>query len=225
MEKDNMGCCNMLIWDFILIMIVSCTLIPNTVHLVFRIIIGLVITVLFSLILQLPVLGIILNIAVGLFWVYFFWEIMGLKNVGFIRNDLIWNWTVKIILGLVCVGLHIASNAEMGMVSERPSFSGRKKFKSKEWTAASDFSWFTDDAAKEYQKEENKKEDKREKNNYGENFDSGSFNPFAGCMTKDSIMKRYKSLSKNFHPDMEDGDTEQMQILNALCQEKLKEFE
>lgn len=44
---------------------------------------------------------------------------------------------------------------------------------------------------------------------------SGSFNFFAGCTTRESADKKYKSLVKLYHPDNMDGDTAALQEINA----------
>ena len=49
-------------------------------------------------------------------------------------------------------------------------------------------------------------------NSQAEKNDSISF--FKGCDTLEKLNKRYKSLAKAYHPDMEAGDTEMMQIIN-----------
>lgn len=37
-----------------------------------------------------------------------------------------------------------------------------------------------------------------------------SFIPFSGCNDVASLKKRYKELSKSFHPDMQGGDNQSM---------------
>lgn len=49
-----------------------------------------------------------------------------------------------------------------------------------------------------------------------------SFDPFLGCDTLEKLTKRYRNLAKTFHPDVEDGDTEGMQLLNERYDELKK---
>lgn len=47
---------------------------------------------------------------------------------------------------------------------------------------------------------------------------------FAGCNTKESLSKRYKTLMKTFHPDNEDGDTEMTQKIQITYEKLLQEY-
>lgn len=58
---------------------------------------------------------------------------------------------------------------------------------------------------------------KTEKNNT-------NFNPFAGCHDLESLKRRYKNLCKAFHPDMDEGDTNSMQFINAEYERLLKQY-
>ena len=44
---------------------------------------------------------------------------------------------------------------------------------------------------------------------------SGTFDFFAGCNSRDSVDKKYKSLVKLYHPDNMDGDTAALQEINV----------
>jgi len=61
---------------------------------------------------------------------------------------------------------------------------------------------------------------------HNENVGSGNsgFSLFAGCDTVEKLKKRYKELSKNYHPDTDSGDKEAMQIINSEYDRLLEEF-
>lgn len=50
------------------------------------------------------------------------------------------------------------------------------------------------------------------------------FNPFAGCTDEESLKKRYRDLSKSFHPDMNSGDNESMQFINSEYERLLEKY-
>lgn len=215
MENKELGCCNMLIWDFLVFILFSCIFIPDTVHIVFRVIIGLVAGSIFMLLCSIPVLGAILNIAAGLFWAFSIWLILNIGEWGFVKGDAVWEWTIKILLGFICIGLHCASMLNTDPPRQKNSFSSEYKYAENGWT---DDAGTTQDTAEENFHEENE-------STFHKNDSNDTLNPFAGCKTKASVTRRYRNLSKNFHPDMEDGDMEQMQLLNSLYERKLKEFD
>ena len=53
---------------------------------------------------------------------------------------------------------------------------------------------------------------------------SGSFDFFAGCTSRESVDKKYKSLVKLYHPDNMDGDTAALQEINAQYSTAKKRF-
>lgn len=57
-----------------------------------------------------------------------------------------------------------------------------------------------------------------------ENAPASAFNFFAGCSSKDSVEKKYKSLVKLYHPDNMDGDTKAIQEINVQYSEAKKRF-
>lgn len=54
---------------------------------------------------------------------------------------------------------------------------------------------------------------------------NNSISFFKGCDTLEKLNKRYKSLAKAYHPDMEAGDTEMMQIINSEYERLKSELE
>ena len=53
---------------------------------------------------------------------------------------------------------------------------------------------------------------------------SSSFDFFAGCTTKESVDKKYKSLVKLYHPDNMDGDTAALQEINIQYDKAKRRF-
>ena len=90
MKKENTGCCSMIIWDIVLVIALACTLLPNSIHIVFRILIGFVVGLLFVAIFRVPYLGKIFSIATGMFWALLVWEIFGISSWSFVASDPVW---------------------------------------------------------------------------------------------------------------------------------------
>lgn len=76
---------------------------------------------------------------------------------------------------------------------------------------------------------------KKERNNYNHKSDhhnnddktghsNKGFDLFVGCNDVESLKKRYRELSKAYHPDLANGDTESMKYINAMYEKKLSEF-
>ena len=53
---------------------------------------------------------------------------------------------------------------------------------------------------------------------------AGTFDFFAGCNSKESLDKKYKSLVKLYHPDNMDGDTKALQEINVQYDKAKKRF-
>ncbi len=51
-----------------------------------------------------------------------------------------------------------------------------------------------------------------------------SFDFFAGCNSRESVEKKYRSLAKLYHPDNMDGDTASLQEINAQYENAKKRF-
>lgn len=61
-------------------------------------------------------------------------------------------------------------------------------------------------------------------NSFKKQPEKNSFNPFAGCTDEESLKKRYRDLSKSFHPDMSSGDNESMQFINSEYERLLEKY-
>jgi hypothetical protein len=62
------------------------------------------------------------------------------------------------------------------------------------------------------------------KSEKSEKDSSNGFSLFAGCGTIEQLKKRYKELSKNYHPDTDSGDKEAMQKINQEYNRLLEDF-
>jgi hypothetical protein len=60
---------------------------------------------------------------------------------------------------------------------------------------------------------------------YREPVASSTFDFFAGCTSRESVDKKYKSLVKLYHPDNMDGDTAALQEINAQYADAKKRFQ
>lgn len=72
---------------------------------------------------------------------------------------------------------------------------------------------------------EDEEEDDDDPRSRREPSPSAAFNFFAGCNSRESIDKKYKSLVKLYHPDNMDGDTAALQEINAQYAEAKKRFQ
>ena len=84
-----------------------------------------------------------------------------------------------------------------------------------------------------YEDEDDFEEDEDVEEDYEDDYDeptkkgagtSGTFDFFAGCTSRESVDKKYKSLVKLYHPDNMDGDTAALQEINAQYAEAKKRF-
>jgi len=114
-KKPPFGCCNMVIWDAIFIIgffvfaILDVFPIFEKVHIVFRILIGIAVLVLIQWLYTIKIIGIITHILAGFFYYYVIWNEFGdwiYKNVG---DDKVTYWTIRILLGIVFIGMHLVS--------------------------------------------------------------------------------------------------------------------
>jgi DnaJ domain. len=225
MKKENLGCCSMVLWDILLIIVLICTLMPNSIHVVFRILIGFVCGILFMVILNIPYIGKIISVLAGLFWAYFVWELFSIGTWKFVAGDPVWKWAIGIILAIACVVVHMASFREPEPDFVKVRFSNMQKEerysepyeKAHQWNKQKE-NYYQRQQYQEQQYKEQQYQQAKSDNSKEE------FDVFAGCQTKESVTRRYKDLCKSYHPDSVDGDTEQMQKLNHLYEEKLTEL-
>jgi DnaJ domain. len=321
-NEETMGCCNLIIWDFAVVVLVSCYSLPGHIHLLFRILIGIGFGVILFLLYNIPFLGTILQISAGIFWAMVIWVVSGVERWGFVKEDIIWQRGIAIILGLICIGMHLMSHSEIVRSSykkkneeeEEVEITVREfEYKGREnkidVNCVSDFmlqvrqfekkhgelkeineeryNWILSKSEVVFSKKDVIEECFNEIKSAVEAFEvrlvffdkilktgdyeeistfikevkilmedilreeqglntalndivdlivselqrravkndnnnnNSDFNPFAGCNDKESLAKRYRSLVKQFHPDNQNGDTEQIQWLNSKYKELL----
>lgn len=108
-EAGCSGCLSVFLWDCITFIGASCVLLTS-IHIVFRILIGIAICIAFFFALKIPYVGKAVHICFGLFWGWFIFNLIGVPRWSFVENDPIWYWTIQIILWLVFIPLHIMSS-------------------------------------------------------------------------------------------------------------------
>jgi len=88
-----------------------------------------------------------------------------------------------------------------------------------------DDEYYEDDFEDDYDTPRNRRfKDKKSQKKTPQSSTSETFNFFAGCTSKESVDKKYKSLVKLYHPDNMDGDTAALQEINAQYAEAKKRF-
>ena len=213
-KEKSMGCCNMLLWDILCVIIVAWGALPNSIHFIIRILIGIGAAIVLLFLFTIPVVGTILDFGFGLMWTYTIWEIFKVGKWEIVQEHSVLGIIIPLVLAFFCITIHITSTDGLTF----PIRNKRFRSDDSEEERHSDYHYTYEEQFQE-QKEE-KQEDEP-----APDFGNTGFDPFAGCSSAESVVKRYKNLSKNFHPDVVDCDTEQMQLLNELYQKKSKEFE
>lgn len=117
----SLGCFNMALWDFAAVALLAGYIAYHkyTVHPFFCLLIGAAAGILTVLLMRLPFLGFLLQIACGVFWSQILW------NIGFHLHpteDPIWIWGMQIVLAILCVALHFASVNEVLGPKEKYNF-------------------------------------------------------------------------------------------------------
>jgi hypothetical protein len=93
-----------------------------------------------------------------------------------------------------------------------------------------DDEYYEDDDGEVYDDEEDfDDEDKDDTSDYDAGFEdgrraAGTFDFFAGCNSRESVDKKYKSLVKLYHPDNMDGDTAALQEINSQYEAAKKKW-
>ncbi len=86
-----------------------------------------------------------------------------------------------------------------------------------------------DDEDEEYDEEYDEEEydrdyDREKRKTPGASSATGTFDFFAGCTSRESVDKKYRSLVKLYHPDNMDGDTAALQEINVQYEKAKKKF-
>lgn len=115
-EDRGLGCCNLVIWDFLLVAFVAGYAASQAFHLhtVFCIVIGVVAGFLMIGLMGIKKIGKILQLVCSLFWAMVCWEILKAFHLGITEsNDMIWVWAVRIGLFVIFSAIHFASAREI----------------------------------------------------------------------------------------------------------------
>lgn len=116
-KESNAGCLILMI-DFAAITVGIGLMLSHYMHMVFGLLIGLAITIVFVLLARLPYVGRLFQAALGAIWAWGAYELLNNvfhyeKDVGLMaglwENDKIWWWAIVIIDGLIFIMLHIAA--------------------------------------------------------------------------------------------------------------------
>lgn len=116
-EDRGLGCCNLVIWDFLLVAFLAGYSVSTAfgLHMVFCIVIGVAAGGLMLAFMGMKGIGKVFQLICSLFWAYVCWEI--LKDMGIIGetilNDKIWNWAIRIALFIIFAAIHFASAKEI----------------------------------------------------------------------------------------------------------------
>lgn len=243
-EKRGLGCCNMVIWDAIVIILLSVDFFTQIVgiHIVFAILIGLAIFIILFALMNIPKLGKILQVVLGFVWTALVYCILETNMGGFMSklfvNDPVWYWAALIIASIVFIALHIASvrdiNEEEQLNEALSNNSKTYQYNFENNTAYNptgnenynkaeaadcfqDESVFTESVfTDDFECDAPDLEDESSKE--GDMF-------FHGCDTLEKLNKRYRNLAKTYHPDTDTGDSEMMKIINKAYEEKKSELE
>lgn len=95
-EKRGLGCCNMVIWDAIAIILLSVDFFTQIVgiHIVFAILIGLAVFIALFALMNIPKLGKIFQVVLGFVWTALVYCILETNMDGFMSklfvNDPVW---------------------------------------------------------------------------------------------------------------------------------------
>lgn len=108
------GCCNMALWDFLIVALLAGFGVRHyyEIHDFYALLVGIGAGVLVILLMKVPLLGALLQIACGLFWSQAIWR------VGYHfhpTEDPVWIYGMQILLAVFCVLIHFLSvNALLG---------------------------------------------------------------------------------------------------------------
>lgn len=106
-EEDSPGCCNLVIWDFLIVAIGTGATIKHEfeIHTVFCIILGILAGSILIILMSKKYIGTVLKIICSIFWTWLILELFGITDK--LAGDMIWIWFIRIVLFIICFGLHI----------------------------------------------------------------------------------------------------------------------
>lgn len=113
-SAGKLGCCNMALWDFLVIALLSGMSVKELyeLHTFYAILIGCACGAAMLLLMRARFLGALLQIVCGLLWSQAIWRVGIYFHP---TQDPVWIWGMQIVLAVVCIAVHFASvNALLG---------------------------------------------------------------------------------------------------------------
>lgn len=107
-SAGRLGCCNMALWDFLVIALLSGMSVKELyeLHTFYAILIGCACGAAMLLLMRARFLGALLQIVCGLLWSQAIWRVGIYFHP---TEDPVWIWGMQIVLAVVCVAVHFAS--------------------------------------------------------------------------------------------------------------------
>ncbi len=243
MDKENLGCCNMIIWDSLLIIILFTFGGFLPFHPVFRIGLGLLCAVVLFVLLNIPILGIILQLFCSYAWIDVIEAILPIEK--WTSGNMVALWVCRIILFIFIFLFHYAS---FGLLQEnilhkpfsphiqKSTFDYDSYDSSK--STGNTYNYyefhFHGDASDERNAESdswqensgNTRENTSEQQADPENSpEDDVMHPFHGCNDMESLKNRYKKLARAYHPDEPGGNAEAFQFIQSEYERLMKNFD
>lgn len=154
-EKQNGnggGCCNLMIWDFILVFgltVFALSEYVSSIHVLFRIIIALAAGVAAIILMGLPFIGKIVQLVLGVFWGGLFWELLNTGCIsnhkclwalkysdacgnGIFEHDAVWFYGIKFLFLGLFIALQFSSTAFFGVKSDEKGLILNRKLNKRE---------------------------------------------------------------------------------------------
>lgn len=109
MDNTNTGCCNMILWDMfmVFILITFGGFLPDSLHMVFKLTIGILSAVLFFVLMHIPILGIFIQLLCCGFWYELFSGLLPIEK--WTAGDTAALWFCRILLIVLILLLHTGS--------------------------------------------------------------------------------------------------------------------
>lgn len=249
MDNTNTGCCNMILWDMfmVFILITFGGFLPDSLHMVFKLTIGILSAVLFFVLMHIPILGIFIQLLCCGFWYELFSELLPIEK--WTAGDTAALWFCRILLIVLILLLHTGSflimREEAGM-SDKWNLNIFLDFKkphrnttnaeNQSYSYKQEQTYYHEPNTHSTYNQENTSDKANNKNNYRKNTNTAGnssninsqanvFQPFSGCNDVDSLKRRYRQLVHTYHPDENGGDTEAFTLLQKEYERLLNLFQ
>lgn len=234
MDNKNFGCCNMILWDVFLIFIFVAFGLELPIHMIFKITLGVGAMILFFLLLNIPIVGVIVQIIICLFWYEFFYEALPIES--WTEGNLAALWFCRILLAFGILALHFASfyslilNKDMtafpphvqrrNKVNDIPNNNSNTTYEYHFYGFGESKDQSSDSAESSHARYENDGTDKKEEAYVERNVS----HPFYGCNDLESLKNRYRKLVRTYHPDENSGNAEAFEYIQSEYERLLKNF-